>query len=438
MDGDALHDLDAEALQGWDVFRVVGEQADFADAEVGDDLAAEAYLAEDALVGGAEGFGFGAAGGAVDAELRGVRRAIDGEAALGVVEIDEGTDAGLRYLAEARVDGGAAVAGSGAEDVAGEAVGVDADQDRLAGPGSCVEVAEGKGYVGFVAGAGLDGLDVAFVGEHAEIAVLGGENALRDAVDVALVGHAVADEVGYGDHFEGVKFAELDEVGNAGHGAVFVHDLADDAGGDEAGHAGEVDGSFGLAGADEDSAFAGAEGKDVAGTGKVVGRRVRVDGYLNRMGTVGCGDAGGDAFAGLDGLGERGAEARGVVLGHGTEAHVVGALFGEGEADESAAEAGHEVDGFGGAELGGDGEVAFVFAVFVVDEDDHATGFELFEGFGDVDKSSGAVSHRRVGGTPLPPKSYLASNLFIINGLLAKVPLLRAEIKGLKYSIETA
>ena len=143
------------------------------------------------------------------------------------------------------------------------------------------------------------------------------------------------------------SLAELDEVGNAGHGAVFVHDLADDAGGDEAGHAGEVDGGFGLAGADEDSAFAGAEGKDVAGAGEVVGRGVGADRDLDGVGAVGCRDAGGDAFAGLDGLGEGGAEAGGVVLGHGTEAHVVGALFGEGEADEAAAEAGHEVDGFG-------------------------------------------------------------------------------------------
>ncbi len=248
--------------------------------------------------------------------------------------------------------------------------------------------------MGFVAGAALDGLDVALVGEHAEVAVLGGQNALRDAVDVALVGHAVADEVGYGDHLEGVEFAELDEVGNAGHGAVFVHDLADDAGGNEAGHAGEVDGGFGLAGADEHSAFAGAEGKDVAGAGEIVGRRIRVDRDLDGVGAVGRRDAGSHAFAGLDGLGERGAEAGGIVLGHGTEAHVVGTLFGEGEADEAAAEAGHEVDGFGGAELGGDGEVAFVLAVLVVDQDDHATGLELFEGFGDVDKSSSAVSHR--------------------------------------------
>ncbi len=134
-------------------------------------------------------------------------------------------------------------------------------------------------------------------------------------------------------------------------------------------------------------------GKTWPGRARSWGDGVGADGDLDGVGAVGCRDAGGDAFAGFDGLGEGGAEAGGVVLGHGTEAHVVGALFGEGEADEAAAEAGHEVDGFGGAELGGDGEVAFVLAVLVVDEDDHATGLELVEGFGDVDESSGAVGH---------------------------------------------
>ncbi len=40
------------------------------------------------------------------------------------------------------------------------------------------------------------------------------------------------------------------------------------------------------------------------------------------------------------GLGEGSAEARGVVLGHGTKAHVVGALLGEGEADEGRGRSG--------------------------------------------------------------------------------------------------
>ena len=272
MNGDALNDLDAKTLQCGDVPGVVGEEADLADAEVRDDLAAEANLTEDALIGSAEGLRFRAASSAVDAELGGVSGAVDGETALGVVEIDECSDAGGCDLAEGRVDGGAAITGSRAKDISGEAMGVDADEDGRVRPGGGGEIAEGEGYVGFIARTEVgDRLDVALVGEHPEVAVLRWENAFGNSMDVALVCHAVANEVGYGDHLEGVQLAELHEIGNAGHGAIFVHDLADDTGGDESGHAGEVDGGFGLAGADEDSTFARAERKDMSGAREIMG-----------------------------------------------------------------------------------------------------------------------------------------------------------------------
>ena len=93
--------------------------------------------------------------------------------------------------------------------------------------------------------------------------------------DEALVSQAVADEVGDGDHPEAVVGAEVVELRDAGHGAVVVHDFADDAAGVEAGQAGEIDGGFGLAGADEHAAFAGAEREDVAGAGEIGGSRCR-------------------------------------------------------------------------------------------------------------------------------------------------------------------
>ncbi len=65
------------------------------------------------------------------------------------------------------------------------------------------------------------------------------------------------------------------QVGHAGHGAVVVHDLADDAGGAHAGEAGQVDGALGLAGADEDAAAAGPEGEDVARRDQIRGARRR-------------------------------------------------------------------------------------------------------------------------------------------------------------------
>ena len=60
------------------------------------------------------------------------------------------------------------------------------------------------------------------------------------------------------------------------------------------------------------------------------------------------------------------------------------------QADQAAAEARHEVDGFGRDVVGGQHEVAFVLAVFLVDQDHHAAGahvgddvFDRRDGAGD-------------------------------------------------------
>ena len=111
---------------------------------------------------------------------------------------------------------------------------------------------------------------------------------------------------------------------------------------------------------------------------------VGIDGGADGVGAVGGGDAGGDAFASFDGLSERRAEARGVLLRHRKEAEVVCALFCERQADKTATVAGHEVDGLGRDVLGSKGQVAFVFAVFIVDHDDHAAGADVGNGAGDV------------------------------------------------------
>ena len=71
----------------------------------------------------------------------------------------------------------------------------------------------------------------------------------------------------------------------------------------------------------------------------------------------------------------------------------VAALLGKREADEAAAEFGHEVDGFGRDVVGGHGQIAFVFAVFVVDEDDHASLAHFFDGFFDRGKWRFTLCH---------------------------------------------
>ena len=48
---------------------------------------------------------------------------------------------------------------------------------------------------------------------------------------------------------------------------------------------------------------------------------------------------------------------------------------------------GHEIDGVRRDLFGGQGEVAFVLAVLVVHDDDHASGADLFNGGFNVAKS---------------------------------------------------
>ena len=108
FNGNALDDFDTEALQRGDVRGVIGEQANFADSEIREDLAAEADGAQDALrmsgtfagavrpIGAATVKGQ-AAGDAGDSSGRG---SFDTEAALGVMQVDEGAAAGCGDLAQ--------------------------------------------------------------------------------------------------------------------------------------------------------------------------------------------------------------------------------------------------------------------------------------------------------------------------------------------------
>ena len=195
--------------------------------------------------------------------------------------------------------------------------------------------------------------------------------------------HAVADQIGHREHFQIVLAAKFVELRDARHRAVFVHDLADDGGGVQAGDAREVDAGFGLACADEHATVAGAQWKDMARAGEILRAGLWIDGGEDGDGAVGGADAGGYAEAAVDGFGEGCAVDRGVDRGHERKVELVAAVFGEGQADQAAGVLSHEVDGFGGDFFGGHGEVAFVFAVFVVDEDDHAPLADFFNGFFD-------------------------------------------------------
>ena len=122
----------------------------------------------------------------------------------------------------------------------------------------------------------LDERDVVLAGEglaerdRRELAVLRGQPYRAHTLDELLRAAAVLDEVGDGDELQAVPLAVGDEIGDAGHRPVVVHDLADHAARLEAGEPREIDGGLGLAGALEDAAGPRAERLDVAALDEVL------------------------------------------------------------------------------------------------------------------------------------------------------------------------
>ena len=60
-----------------------------------------------------------------------------------------------------------------------------------------------------------------------------------------------------------------------------------------------------------------------------------------------------------------------VLLAHQRQAEFFDALLGQRQADQAAGVAGHEVDRIRGGELRRDDQVAFVFTVLIIDQDEH-------------------------------------------------------------------
>ena len=138
--------------------------------------------------------------------------------------------------------------------------------------------------------------------------------------------------------------ANSQQVGQARHRAVVVHDLAQHRGRREAGEPREVAAGLGVAGAHQHAAGLRDQRKHVARLHDVLGRALRRGGDLDGQRAVVRRDAGGDALGGLDRDGEVGAVARAVVLDHRAQAEPRGVLLGDRHADQAAAVLGEEVD----------------------------------------------------------------------------------------------
>ena len=178
-------------------------------------------------------------------------------------------------------------------------------------------------------------------------------------------------------------FAELEQIGEAGHGAILVENLADDSGGVESGETGQIDAGLGVACAPENASFGTLQGEDMARLTEIARVGLGAGQNLDRGGSVLGADAGGRAVGGVDRDGEVGGVEFAVVGDHPLEAEMLGPLLGHRNADQATAILRHEVHRMGGHFGGGHDEVSLVLPILVIGDDHHSAPADLLDDFRD-------------------------------------------------------
>ena len=218
-------------------------------------------------------------------------------------------------------------------------------------------------------------------GDQAEVAMRRAQRPLGHLLDQGFILVAIMDQVGNRADFQIVFAGEFEQIGQARHAAVILHDLADDRGRRQAGQRGQVAAGFGMACAHQHAALLRFQRKNMARLHDIK-RLCRLGhGDLDRLGAVGGGNTGGDALGRLDRDGEVGAEGGAVAARHHRQIERIAAFLGQGQADQAARMLDHEVDGFWRDEIGGEHQVAFIFAVFLINQNDHAASAQFGDNF---------------------------------------------------------
>ena len=108
---------------------------------------------------------------------------------------------------------------------------------------------------------------------------------------------------------------------------------------------------------------------------------IGLDRGQDRGRTIGRRDTGRDTLRRLDRDREIGRLELVVAVDHQRQAQLTTALLGQGHADQTTAVLGHEVDRLRGGRFRGDDQIALVFTVLIIHDDDHAALAQIFDDF---------------------------------------------------------
>ena len=219
-----------------------------------------------------------------------------------------------------------------------------------------------------------------FVNDHLEIAAeTGRQIGLDDAAHKGLLGKAVFNYIGNRYDMNIVLGCELFKLRHARHGAVFIHDLTDNARGLQPCHTAQVGRAFRLPGPPQHAALHGLQRKNMARAAQIFRLCSIINAHPYGIGAVGGRYARCCALARVNRHGEGGLKLGRVVSDHQRQIKLLAPLFRERHADQAAAVLGHEINGLRGCLLGCHGKIAFVFPVLIIGQYNHSAASDLID-----------------------------------------------------------
>jgi non-ribosomal peptide synthetase component F len=212
-----------------------------------------------------------------------------------------------------------------------------------------------------------------------------------------VVAAAIGDQVADRADLQVMELRKGDEVIHPRHGPIFVHDLADHARGVQARQPRDIHRRLGVAGAHQHAAVARDQREDMARRDQRVGAVARIDRHRDGPCAVGRRDAGGHAFLRLDRDGEGGFVPGAVLGAHQRQAERVDPFARHRQADQPAPVPRHEVDLLRRCHLRGDDQIAFIFAILIIDQDEHAAVARLVDDLFGAGQETAPQTGKRVG-----------------------------------------
>ena len=174
---------------------------------------------------------------------------------------------------------------------------------------------------------------------------------------------------------------EFFQVRTARHAAIFIHDLDDCGRWHVARHACQITAGFGVTGATQHATRLRHDRKNMTWLHDIARHRITSDGNLNGAGAIGGRNTGGYSGGRFDGNSKIGGIGCVVLIHHQRQLQKFTTIPGKRQADQAARIGRHEIYVFCAHALGGNDQIAFVFAVFIIHQYHHLALANIVDDF---------------------------------------------------------